>query len=140
MAVQHIPSVGVTSFYAVILTAIFIKLTLDMISLRHEEKIPYGTMGASENLQRAITAQQSFSSQSLWALLLVFLADYAEVFSLFLHLIMLAFVASRVLQAYSIKIYEQKTGSYGLRRLAMLGTFFSLGALAVINLYLSLFG
>ena len=135
-----IPSVGVTSFYAVILSVIFVKLTLDVINLRHEEKIPYGTMGGSENLHRAVGAQTNFAINSLWVLIMLFLADYAEVFAFFLHLIMMCFVASRLLHAYSLKIYEQKTGSYGLRRLSMMGTFFTIAALGLINLYLSLFG
>ena len=140
MAVAAIHTVGVTSFYAVILSVIFIKLTLDVINFRHEEKIPYGTMGGSENLHRAVAAQLNFAINSLWVLILVFLANYAGVFAFFLHLIMIAFVASRLLHAYSLKIYEQKTGSFGLRRLAMLGTFFCIGALSLINLYVSLFG
>lgn len=135
-----LPTVGVTSFYAVILSAIFVKLTLDVINLRHEEKIVIGTAGGSENLHRAVGAQINFSITSLWVLILLFLADFADVFAFFLHLIMIAFVASRLLHAYSLKVYEQKTGSYGLRRLSMLGTFFTIFALGIINLYLSLFG
>lgn len=140
MVAAAIPSVGVTSFYAAILSAIFVKLTLDVINLRHEEKIPIGTQGGSDNLNRAVGAQINFAINSLWVLVLLFLADFAEVFAFFLHLIMVAFVASRLLHAYSLKVYEQKTGSYGLRRLSMLGTFFTIFALGVINLYLSLFG
>ena len=137
---MDLPSTGVSSFYAVILSVVYVKLVLDVFNLRHEEKIPYGTMGGSENLQRAVCAQNNFAQNSLWVMMLLFLADYAEVFAFFLHLIMLAFVASRLLHAYSLKIYEQKTGSLGLRRLGMMGTFFTIFALGIINLYVSIFG
>lgn len=134
-----IPSIGVASFYAAILSAIYIKLTIDVIKLRMNEKTPVGNEG-SDALKRAVGAQNNFAQNSMWALLLLALADYAGVFALFLHLIMLAFVASRLLHAYSLTKYEPQTGSYGLRRLGMMGTFFTIGALAVINFYISIFG
>lgn len=136
----ELPSLGVTSFYAAILGAIYIKLTLDVINLRRSEKLPIGSAEGSDTLKRAIGARQNFGTNCLLVLIMLLLADYAEVFAFFLHLIMLAFVASRILHIYSLTKYEVETGSYGLRKLGMMGTFFTIGALAVINFYISIFG
>jgi uncharacterized membrane protein YecN with MAPEG domain len=131
-------NLNITGFFAALLAMFYVKLTLDIIKIRQNKKIPVGD-GGDESLARARAAHENFAHNSLFFILLLAIAEFEQVSAFLLIVLGLVFMAARTLHAHSVKVYEKQKKSYGLRALAVMTTFGVILALAVINLYNSLF-
>jgi hypothetical protein len=129
---------SITAFFAGVLAIFYVKMTMDVINLRQQKRVPIGD-GGHEELTRALMAHESFSSNALFFLLLLALAEAEGISSFLLISLALIFIAARALHAHSIKVYEREKKSYGLRALSVMGTFAVIVVLGIINLYNSVF-
>jgi len=124
---------AITAFYASILTALYVLLSVRVIAQRQEARVEIGH-GESLQLLRRMRVHANFAEYVPLALILMALAESLKVPSLFLHLLGLAFVAARVLHAYGL---SQTPHILRWRRLGMMLT---LGVLGVLALFCFLYG
>lgn len=118
----------ISSFYAGLLTLLIVWLSLNVIRLRRSKNISLGDGGEAE-LQTAIRAQGNAVEYIPIAMILLVLLELNHAHLAVLHLGGMAIVAGRLIHARGLLSQH-----LGLRVLGMKITFFTLMALALINL------
>jgi uncharacterized membrane protein YecN with MAPEG domain len=124
---------AITAFYASILTALFILLSVRVIAQRQEARVEIGH-GESPQLLRRMRVHANFAEYVPLALVLMALSESLKVPSLFLHLLGLTLVGARIVHAYGL---SQTPHILRWRRLGMMLTF---GVLGVLALFCFLYG
>lgn len=124
---------AITAFYASILAALYILLSVRVIAQRYEAKVEIGH-GESPQLLRRMRVHANFAEYVPLALILMTLSESLKVPSLFLHLLGLGLVAGRVIHAYGL---SQTPHILKLRRLGMMLTF---GVIGILALFCFLYG
>jgi uncharacterized membrane protein YecN with MAPEG domain len=122
----------ITAISASVLTALFLKLALNVISLRTKNKISIGD-GGNEDLNRAIRAHGNFAEYTPIALILLACLEFNNCWRLVVLALAIAFIAGRIIHARGI---VENESDFKKRILGMKLTFFSLAILAALNLLL----
>lgn len=91
----------VTAFYAALLAALFVLLSVRVIAQRREAKVEIGP-GESRELLRRMRVHANFAEYAPFALVLLALAESLKAPSPLLHLIGLILVSGRYVHAYGL--------------------------------------
>jgi len=121
-------TVVIVPFYAALLAAFYIFLSVRVVRLRGEEKIGLGD-GNNPRLRRAIRVHGNFAE---FAPLTIILAAFVEVQQfppLLVHALCLSLLSGRLIHAYGV---SQEKEDYRLRAAGMVLTFAAIAASAVI--------
>lgn len=92
---------SVTPIYAILLTLLFLTLSVRVIIARRTEKIAYGS-GENTDTVALIRAQQNCAEYIPIALLLLLMAELQDVGSFWLHICGLTFTIGRYLHGYAM--------------------------------------
>lgn len=120
----------VTSIIAVVLTGMFIKLSLAVISLRRKNKVGLGT-GGYEDLERAIRAQGNFAEYVPFGLILIACLELNGAPWWLVAAPGVALIIGRAIHAKGI---HAPPPDFSKRVLGMKFTFYTLMTLMVLNL------
>lgn len=120
----------VTSIIAVVLTGMFIKLSLAVIALRRKNKIGLGS-GGYEDLERAIRAQGNFAEYVPFGLILIACLELNGAPWWLVAIPGVALIIGRAIHAKGINIPPP---DFSKRVLGMKFTFYTLMALMILNL------
>ena len=120
----------VTSIIAVVLTGMFIKLSLAVISLRRKNKVGLGT-GGYEDLERAIRAQGNFAEYVPFGLILIACLELNGASWWLVAGPGVALIIGRAIHAKGI---HTPPPDFSKRVLGMKFTFYTLMTLMVLNL------
>jgi uncharacterized membrane protein YecN with MAPEG domain len=124
-----------TSLVAVILTAIFIKLSFAVIGLRRKNKVGLGS-GGHEELERAIRAQGNFAEYVPFGILLIACLELNGAPWWVVIIPGITLIIGRLLHAVGI---NTPPPDFSKRILGMKFTFLTLIALIALNLSWSLY-
>lgn len=91
----------ITAFYASLLAALFVLLSIRVIAQRREAKVEIGP-GDSKELLRRMRVHANFAEYAPFALVLLALAESLKVPSPLLHVVGLILVAGRYIHAYGL--------------------------------------
>lgn len=91
----------ITAFYASLLAALFILLSIRVIAQRREARVEIGP-GESKELLRRMRVHANFAEYVPFALILLALAESLKVPPPLLHLVGLLLVAGRSIHAYGL--------------------------------------
>jgi hypothetical protein len=91
----------VTAFYAAILAALFLVLSMRVISQRRQAQVEIGA-GEDRELLRRMRVHANFTEYAPFAIVLLALSESLKAPSIWLHLLGLVLVAGRVLHAYAL--------------------------------------
>ena len=105
----------ITTNYAVVLTALYLVMTLRVVYLRRSLKIAFGTEG-SQSLMRTVRAHANFSEYAPLSLLLLLLLEVTGLPNLALHALGALLLVGRVTHAVGL------TGRAKLRVVGMVLT------------------
>jgi len=125
----------VTSIIAAVLTAVFIRLSFNVIGLRRKNKVGLGS-GGHEDLERAIRAQGNFAEYVPFGLILLACLELNGSAWWLVAIPGLALIIGRLIHAVGI---NTPPPDFSKRVLGMKFTFFTLMALIVLNLGWSLY-
>ena len=100
----------IVPFYAALLAALYIFLSLRIVRLRQRNRIALGD-AQNPRLQRAIRVHANFAEYVPFALLLAAFAELQQSSSLIIHLISLALLSGRVIHAYGVSKKRKTIGS-----------------------------
>ncbi|MBU3627918.1 MAPEG family protein [Polynucleobacter sp. AP-Reno-20A-A9] len=125
----------ITSIIAAILALIFIKLSLAVIGLRRKNKVGLGS-GGHEDLERAIRTQGNFAEYVPIGIILIACLELNGAPWWLVAVPGIALIIGRLIHA---KGMNTPPPDFSKRVLGMKFTFFTLIALAVLNLGWSLF-
>ena len=125
----------ITSIIAAILTIIFVKLSLAVITLRRKNKVGLGT-GGHEDLERAIRAQGNFAEYVPFGIILIACLELNGAPWWLVLLPGLALIIGRLIHAKGI---NTPPPDFSLRVTGMKLTFGTLITLALLNLGWSLY-
>jgi hypothetical protein len=125
----------VTSIIAAVLTAVFIRLSFNVIGLRRKNKVGLGS-GGHEDLERAIRAQGNFAEYVPFGLILLACLELNGAAWWLVAIPGLALIIGRLIHAVGI---NTPPPDFSKRVLGMKFTFFTLMALVVLNLGWSLY-
>ena len=120
----------ITSIIAVVLTGMFIKLSLAVISLRRKNKVGLGS-GGHEDLERAIRAQGNFAEYVPFGLILIACLELNGAPWWLVAVPGVALIIGRAIHAKGINIPPP---DFSKRVLGMKFTFYTLMALMILNL------
>lgn len=129
-------SLSIVPFYAALLAALYIFLSLRVIRIRRRERIALGDRN-NPRLQRAIRVHANFAEYVPLALILVAFVEMQQSRALLVHALCLSLVIGRVIHAYGV---SQEKEDYRLRVAGMALTFATIGGSALRLLGSSLFG
>ncbi|MEJ6473827.1 MAPEG family protein [Pseudoalteromonas piscicida] len=118
----------ITGLYGAILTLFYIKLSFNIIGLRHKHKVSLGD-GGVDTLQSAIRIHANFIEYTPLVLLMMFLLETQQLNPLVLHALGAAFLFSRVAHYVALG----KT-NFAIRKVAMATTYGVLLILALANI------
>ncbi|TMN33116.1 MAPEG family protein [Pseudoalteromonas sp. S2755] len=118
----------ITGLYAALLALIYIKLSFNIISLRHRHKVSLGDGGIDE-LQNAIRIHGNFIEYTPFVLLMMLLLENQQINPYLLHTFGIAFLFSRVAHYVALG----KT-NFSIRKVAMATTYGVILILASFNL------
>lgn len=118
----------ITGLYAALLALIYIKLSFNIISLRHKHKVSLGDDGIDE-LQSAIRIHGNFIEYTPFVLLMMLLLETQQINPYLLHAFGIAFLFSRVAHYVALG----KT-NFSIRKVAMATTYGVILILASLNL------
>ncbi|MGC0118602.1 MAPEG family protein [Pseudoalteromonas piscicida] len=118
----------ITSLYTALLAIIYIKLSFNIISLRHRHKVSLGDGGVDE-LQSAIRIHGNFIEYTPFVLLMMLLLETQQINPYLLHAFGIAFLFSRVAHYVALG----KT-NFSIRKVAMATTYGVILILASFNL------
>lgn len=119
----------VTSLGAVVLSALFVALTVRVIAGRRSERVGVGS--GSDRLARAIRAQGNFAECTPIVLLLSALAELNGAPTWLLGAVFAVFVAGRLAHAYGLSAAELRPRpDFRFRVAGMVTTFATIGLLA----------
>lgn len=96
----------ITALYAALLAFFFILLSFKVIGKRRQFKVGIGSKGEMA-LERAIRVHGNFAEYVPFALLLIFLAEYAGLASLWIHILGCALLLGRLLHAYGVSKVQE---------------------------------
>ena len=122
-----------TALYAGILAILFIVLSIRVITRRNQYQVAIGSDG-QVLLERAIRVQANFAEYVPFALLLMFLAEYSGLASLYLHILGIALLVGRLSHAYGVS-QQQEPLKFRVFGLILTFTVLLLAALAIFMLY-----
>ena len=125
----------VTSIIAAVLTAVFIRLSFNVIGLRRNNKVGLGS-GGHEDLERAIRAQGNFAEYVPFGLILLACLELNGATWWLVAIPGLALIIGRLIHAIGI---NTPPPDFSKRVLGMKFTFFTLMALVALNLGWSLY-
>jgi uncharacterized protein len=125
----------ITSIIAAILTLIFIKLSLAVIGLRRKNKVGLGS-GGHEDLERAIRTQGNFAEYVPFGVILIACLELNGAPWWLVAILGIALIIGRLIHA---KGMNTPPPDFSKRVLGMKFTFFTLIALAALNLGWSLY-
>ena len=123
----------ITSLFAALLALVFVALSIRVIKLRRRHGAAVGDAGANP-LQMAIRAHGNFAEYTPMFLLLLALAELANVAAVLLWAMGTFFFAGRVLHAYSLSFAER----YEAGRLKSSVRFRVIGMVCTFNCFLLL--
>lgn len=109
----------IVPFYASLLAAIYIFLSVRVIRIRRKERVAVGDAN-NRRLQRAIRVHANFAEYVPLALLLATFLELQQSSPLMIHLLGLALVTGRVVHAYGV---SQEEENYRFREIGMALTF-----------------
>lgn len=118
----------ITAFYAALLAALFLVLSVRTISARRAARVEIGSGDDRELLRRA-RVHANFAEYTPFALLLMALAENLAAWPWALHATGIMLVAGRVIHAYAL---SQNPHILRLRVLGMALTFTAIGAGAIL--------
>lgn len=127
---------AIVPFYASLLAALYIFLSVRVIRIRRQERIAVGE-GGNMRLRRAIRVHANFAEYVPLALILVAFVEMQQSTALLVHALCLSLVIGRVIHAYGV---SQEKEDYTLRVAAMALTFATIGGSALRLLGSFLFG
>ncbi|MCG7561670.1 MAPEG family protein [Pseudoalteromonas sp. McH1-42] len=119
----------ITGFFAALFTLFYIKLSFDIIGLRHKNQVSLGDGGHPE-LERAIRAHGNFMEYTPLLLILLFALEFQGGQAIWLYVTGGTYLVSRVLHSIALNKVKLK-----MRVISMALSFLSLLALSIINLY-----
>lgn len=125
----------VTSIIAAVLTAVFIRLSFNVISLRRKNKVGLGS-GGREDLERAIRAQGNFAEYVPFGLILLACLELNGAVWWLVAIPGLTLIIGRLIHAIGI---NTPPPDFSKRILGMKFTFMTLMALVALNLGWSLY-
>jgi uncharacterized membrane protein YecN with MAPEG domain len=125
----------VTSIIAAVLTAIFIRLSFNVIGLRRKNKVGLGS-GGNEDLERAIRAQGNFAEYVPFGLILLACLELNGAVWWLVAIPGVALIIGRLIHAIGI---NTPPPDFSKRVLGMKFTFITLMALVGLNLGWSLY-
>ena len=125
----------ITSIVASVLTIIFVRLSLAVISLRRKNKVSLGN-GGHDDLERAIRAQGNFAEYVPFGVILIACLEANGAPALLVALPGISLIVGRLIHAQGIKIAPPE---FSKRILGMKLTFWTLIALVFLNLSWSLY-
>lgn len=96
----------ITALYAALLAFFFILLSFKVIGKRRQFKVGIGSKGEMA-LERAIRVHGNFAEYVPFALLLIFLAEYAGLAPLWIHILGCALLLGRLLHAYGVSKVQE---------------------------------
>jgi len=126
----------IVPFYASLLAALYIFLSLRVIRIRRQERIGLGDRN-NPRLQRAIRVHANFAEYVPLALVLIAFVEMQRSRALLVHGLCLSLVVGRVIHAYGV---SQEKENYRLREAGMSLTFATIGGSALRLLGSFLFG
>ena len=118
----------ITGLYAALLALIYIKLSFNIILLRHRHKVSLGDGGIDE-LQSAIRIHGNFIEYTPFVLLMMLLLETQQINPYLLHAFGIAFLFSRVAHYVALG----KT-NFSIRKVAMATTYGVILILASFNI------
>ncbi len=124
----------ITAFYAAVLAALFLLLSVRVIQARHRHQVALGAPHRA--IERAVRAHGNFAEYAPLALLLLALAETFGLAPVVLHGLGLALVAGRASHAWGI---SQEPEVLRFRAVGMALTFGVIGVTAAVLLGLALF-
>jgi len=119
----------IVPFYASLLAALYIFLSVRVIRMRRQEHVGIGD-GNNRRLQRAIRVHANFAEYVPLALLLTVFVELQQLSPLLIHLLCLALVIGRVVHAYGVSQEKED------HRLRVAGIALTFGTIAVSALRL----
>lgn len=122
----------ITGLYAALLALIYIKLSFNIISLRHRHRVSLGDGGIDE-LQSAIRIHGNFIEYTPFVLLMMLLLEIQQINPYLLHAFGIAFLFSRVAHYVAHYVALGKT-NFSIRKVAMATTYGVILILASLNL------
>ena len=125
----------VTSIIAAVLTAVFIRLSFNVIGLRRKNKVGLGS-GGNENLERAIRAQGNFAEYVPFGLILLACLELNGAAWWLVAIPGVTLIIGRLIHAIGI---NTPPPDFSKRVLGMKFTFITLMALVGLNLGWSLY-
>ena len=126
--------VGITAFYAAILSLLFVWLSRNVIASRRRQRVPLGD-GGHPDLLRRMRAQGNFAEYAPFALVLMAFGEIQGLYPIVVHLLGLMLLAGRCLHAYGV---SRTPENFRFRVTGMALTFGVLSLAAVANLVLSI--
>ena len=120
----------ITSIAAVVLTGMFIKLSLAVIALRRKNKVGLGS-GGHEDLERAIRAQGNFAEYVPFGLILIACLELNGAPWWLVAIPGITLIIGRVIHARGI---NTPPPDFSKRVLGMKFTFYTLISLVILNL------
>ena len=126
--------ISIVPFYAALLAALYIFLSVRVIRMRVKDQIGLGDRN-NLRLQRAIRVHGNFAEYVPLALILAAFVELQQYSPWIIHLLCLALIIGRVVHAYGV---SQEREDYRLRVVGMGLTFatIALAALALIGSFL----
>jgi uncharacterized membrane protein YecN with MAPEG domain len=125
----------VTSIIAAVLTAVFIRLSFNVIGLRRKNKVGLGS-GGNEDLERAIRAQGNFAEYVPFGLILLACLELNDAAWWLVAIPGVTLIIGRLIHAIGI---NTPPPDFSKRVLGMKFTFITLMALVGLNLGWSLY-
>lgn len=125
--------VGITAFYAAILSLLFIWLSRNVIAARRRQRVPLGDGGHPELLRR-MRAQGNFAEYVPFALVLLAFAEIQGLTPVGVHALGLTLLVGRCLHAYGV---SRTPENFRFRVSGMAMTFGVLALAAIANIVLS---
>jgi len=125
--------VGITAFYAAILSLLFIWLSRNVIAARRRQRVPLGDGGHPELLRR-MRAQGNFAEYVPFALVLLAFAEIQGLTPIGVHALGLTLLVGRCLHAYGV---SRTPENFRFRVSGMAMTFGVLALAAIANIVLS---
>lgn len=120
----------ITALVASFLAILYIRLSLNVVKLRHKHKLPLGD-GGIEEIQRAIRAHGNFGEYVPIALILLLCLELNQAPALLVGFLGLLLIAGRLIHHRGVSRHEQ---TYSQRVRGMQLTFGCLALAAVSNL------
>ena len=125
--------VGITAFYAAILSFLFVWLSRNVIVARRRQRVALGDGGHTELLRR-MRAHGNFAEYVPFALVLMALGEIQGLYPILVHALGLILLIGRCLHAYGV---SRTPEDFRFRVTGMALTFSVLALAAVANLTIS---